>query len=76
VRAVREACRMATSQAGVRLLALRALTSRSVDSLTAVHPDPATAWREGDADATAELAEVQLRALGLRAPSWRGRDAT
>ena len=74
-RAAREARRMARSQAGIRLLALRALTSRPVDTVAAVHHDPVTAWREGDPEVTATLAGVELRALGLRVPRWLGEDA-
>lgn len=66
---------MATSQAGICLLALRALTHRPSTALAAVHPDPAAAWRDGDPDVTARLADVALRALGLCTPStWVGHD--
>jgi len=51
------------------LLALRALTHVSVRQLTGAAPDPATAWRQGDRGAIHRLAELELRSLGLWAPS-------
>ena len=52
--------------AGPDLLALRALTRRSTATLLGVAPDPAAAWRHGDAAVVAALAAVELAALGLR----------
>jgi hypothetical protein len=65
--------RMARSAAAVRavdtdLLALRAMTRRPVHRLLRVSPDPAAAWRRGDAEAIHGLAALELRSLGLRAP--------
>lgn len=51
------------------LLALRALTHLPVRQLTSAAPDPATAWRSGDRGAIHRLAELELRSLGLWAPS-------
>lgn len=48
------------------LLALRALATQPVHKLVAITPDPATAWRNGDADAIARFAELELADLGLR----------
>jgi uncharacterized membrane protein YciS (DUF1049 family) len=50
------------------LLALRALARRPVRRLLAVTPDPAAAWRRDDRDVVRELAALELRSLGLRAP--------
>ncbi len=51
------------------LLALRALTHLPARELTGAAPDPATAWRQGDRAAVHRLAELELRSLGLWAPS-------
>ena len=54
------------------LLALRALTHQPTRQLLRVAADPAGAWRRDDADAVRDLAVLELRALGLRAPRARG----
>jgi hypothetical protein len=58
--------------AGRDLLALRALASRPLRQLTALGPDIAQAWRNGDAAAVDALAALELRDLGLR-PTGRRR---
>ena len=50
------------------LLALRAITRRPVRNLLRVSPDPAAAWRRDDREVVRALAELELRALGMRAP--------
>ena len=50
------------------LLALRAITRRPVRRLLRVAPDPAGSWRRDDRDVVRELAALELRSLGLRAP--------
>jgi hypothetical protein len=50
------------------LLALRAITRRPVRSLLRVSPDPASSWRRDDRAVVHELAALELRSLGLRAP--------
>jgi hypothetical protein len=50
------------------LLALRALARLPVRRLLAVSPDPAAAWRRDDRGVVHELAALELRRLGLRAP--------
>jgi hypothetical protein len=52
----------------VDLLALQALSRRSVRRLLRVGPDPAGAWRRDDRAAVARLAALELASLGLRAP--------
>ncbi|GAA4540753.1 hypothetical protein [Pseudonocardia xishanensis] len=54
---------VAARAAGGDLLALRALVTRR---LPVSGTDPAALWRAGDPDAVAALADVELRALGLR----------
>ncbi len=53
----------------VELLALRALTNRSLSELASLGPAPATAWRSGDNTITLALARLELSALGLRPPA-------
>jgi hypothetical protein len=55
--------------AGRDLLALRALTRQPLRRLLRIHPDPATAWRDGDDTAMRSLAKLELNTLGLRSSS-------
>jgi hypothetical protein len=50
------------------LLALRAITRRPVRGLLKISPDPASAWRRDDRAVVRDLAALELRSLGLRAP--------
>jgi hypothetical protein len=66
--------RKAGSAARVRgvdtdLLALRAMTNRPVGRLLRVSPDPAAAWRRDDREVVHALAALELRSLGMRAPT-------
>lgn len=66
VRYARTATAAAAARArGLDQLALRALVLRRIPGDGV---DPAAAWREGDPDAVAELASIELRAAGLRGP--------
>jgi len=65
--------RRASSAAGLRradpgrdLLALRALTNQPLHRLSTVDSDPVAAWRRGDPEVVAALANLELRRLGLR----------
>ena len=51
------------------LFALRALAHQPMHVLAKVSDDPAGAWRRGDRQVTDRLAEIELRAVGLRMPS-------
>ena len=62
-----EARRLSRTDAGLRVLALRALQHRGDGELLSVHPDPARAWRDDDAWTVHALAELELRAIGLTA---------
>jgi hypothetical protein len=53
---------------GRDLLALRALTRQPLRRLVRIHPDPASAWRDGEQAAMRSLANLELRTLGLRSP--------
>jgi hypothetical protein len=69
VRWIRRASLAATLRgrpSGTDLLALRALTQQPLRRLVAIHPDPASAWRDGEPAAMASLAALELRTLGLR----------
>lgn len=50
------------------LFGLRALVSQPPQVLAAITPDPAGAWRSGDATVIPKLAEIELRRSGLTAP--------
>lgn len=56
---------LATSPNVEDLLALRALTLRRPTDVIAACPDAAGRWRAGDVTAIRELAELELRAVGL-----------
>ena len=56
------------SEAGIDLLALRALSSQSLKALGAISPDPAGDWRRGHKGAVRELAALELRDTGLKMP--------
>ncbi|GAB3462730.1 hypothetical protein AB1207_10390 [Kineococcus endophyticus] len=62
----RDARRLAGTAAGDRVLALRALQRRPGRVLLAVDPDPAGGWLTGDARVVADLADLELAALGVR----------
>ena len=49
----------------LELFALRALARQPLPVLARVGPDPAGAWRRGDAEAVRALAELELRSVGL-----------
>jgi hypothetical protein len=57
---------LAGSSGGTRLLALRALAHQPPHRLVPVAQDPVGAWLHEDPGATAALAELELRHLGLR----------
>ncbi len=53
------------------LFALRALAHQPLHVLARITDDPAGAWRRGDTEITTRLAELELRANGLRLPGER-----
>ncbi len=71
VRKARAATRILDSAADLDLFALRALATQPVRALARVSDDPANAWRRRDPDVVRELASLELRSLGLRAPTRR-----
>ena len=63
------ASRLRLHGADLELFAIRAVANRSLRELHKVTPDPAGDLRAGEFEA---LADLELRALGLRAPPGRG----
>ncbi len=57
------------SNADLDLFALRAMARQPLHVLAKIDPDPAGAWRRGDARVTRALAELELRSEGLRPPT-------
>jgi len=54
--------------ASLDLLALRALSSQKLATLAKVDADPLAGWRRGDAVIVRSLAELELKASGVRIP--------
>ena len=69
VRRARAGARFVDAGADLDLFALRALAHQPMHVLAKVSDDPAGAWRRGDRQVTDRLAEIELRAVGLRMPS-------
>jgi hypothetical protein len=66
IRRASAAQRLVNAGAPRELLALRALTHRSVAAVQSVDSDALAAWRRGDARIVRELAALELRAAGVR----------
>lgn len=58
--------RTAKADGGLELFAVRALLRQRPRALLRAHPDPAGGWRDGDPEAIAALARLELRSLGVR----------
>jgi hypothetical protein len=54
--------------ADLDLFALRAMAHQPLHVLARVDPDPAGAWRRGEPEVIGQLARLELRSVGLRAP--------
>jgi hypothetical protein len=61
-----QAARLRAADAGLDLLALRALVRQPLATLAALGPAVVAGWRDQDADAVEALAALELRQLGLR----------
>jgi hypothetical protein len=57
---------IAQADAGVDLLALRALATQKISALSKVSADPMAAWRRGDEAVMRSLAQLELKASGVR----------
>lgn len=56
---------------GADLLALRALTDRSLTGVLAAHPDAVAGWRRADPETVRALAALEARAVGVRLADHR-----
>ena len=54
--------------ADLDLFALRAMANQPMHRLAKISDDPVGAWREGDTTVIAQLADLELRSTGLKAP--------
>lgn len=69
IRFIRRAGRakaVVATTAGMDLLALRALANQKLPAIAKVSPDALGAWRRGDEQVVRQLAELELRASGVR----------
>lgn len=57
--------RMLAAGLSADTLAARAIATQPLPRLVAVHPDPAAAWRSGDAAVVRSLAALELRRAGI-----------
>lgn len=57
------------SDADLQLFALRAMANQPMHKLAKISDDPVTAWRDGDTTVITQLATLELRSTGLRAPT-------
>lgn len=68
VRRATAGARLVDAGEDLDLFALRAIAHQPLHVLARISDDPADAWRRGDRDITDRLAELELRASGLRLP--------
>jgi hypothetical protein len=61
--------RFIDSSADLDLFALRAMANQPMHRLARISDDPVAAWRERDRAVIGRLADLELRANGLRAPT-------
>jgi hypothetical protein len=54
------------SGAGIDLLALRALATHEISTLSKIDPDAMAAWRRGDEGVMRALAQLELKSSGVR----------
>lgn len=64
--------KIAAQEVGVDLLALRALSHQRLGALARLDPDVAGKWRAGDPAIMRKLANLELRASGVRLPEESG----
>ena len=63
--------RFLDSGADLDLFALRAMAHQPLHVLARITDDPAGAWRRADEPVVRRLAELELRAVGMRPPKPR-----
>lgn len=66
VRRAGRAKAVVTADAGLDLLALRALTTQKLSAITKIDADALGAWRRGEPDVVRRLAQLELRSSGVR----------
>lgn len=66
IRRAGRATAVVQADAGLDLLALRALTTQKLGAITSVDPDALGAWRRGDPEVVRRLAQLELRSAGVR----------
>lgn len=54
------------ADAGLDLLALRALATQKLSAITRIDPDALGAWRRGEPEVVRRLAQLELRSAGVR----------
>lgn len=69
VRRATAGARFMDSADDLDLFALRAMANQPLHVLARISPDPAGAWRSGDREVIARLAQVELADSGLRMPT-------
>jgi hypothetical protein len=55
-----------TADAGLDLLALRALTTQKLSAITSIDADALGAWRRGEPEVVRRLAQLELKSSGVR----------
>jgi hypothetical protein len=66
VRRAGRAKAVVATDAGMDLLALRALTTQKISAITRIDADALGAWRRGEPDVVRRLAQLELKASGVR----------
>ena len=66
IRRAGRATEIVKADAGLDLLALRALTTQKLGAITRVDADALGAWRRGDPEVVRRLAQLELKAAGVR----------
>lgn len=72
IRRAGRAKQVVKSQAGIDLLALRALATEKLSSIAKIDEDALGAWRRGDQRVMRQLAELELKSSGVKLPSGNG----
>lgn len=66
IRRAGRATAVVKAEAGMDLLALRALATHNLAAISKVDPDALGAWRRGEPDVVRQLAQLELRSSGVR----------
>lgn len=66
IRRAGRATAIVTADAGLDLLALRALTTQKLSAISSIDPDALGAWRRGEPEVVRRLAQLELKSSGVR----------